>query len=71
MEFWYRRKYSLTSNDPRFLDTTVDEMMADFWAHTFHDDPKAAEEIEDEDFDPSEVASQIGAEQPDDWEALD
>ncbi|BCP56318.1 hypothetical protein K32_49350 [Kaistia sp. 32K] len=50
-EFWFRRKYNLTSTDPRFLDATLEEMITDYWAHTFLDDPKALEEIEDEDFD--------------------
>jgi hypothetical protein len=48
--------------------------LTDYWAHKFYDDPKAAEEIEDEDFNPDEVARLIGA-QPaggaDDWEELD
>lgn len=46
--------------------------MADYWAHTFAEDPKAAEEVEDEDFNPDEVASLIGAPppEPNDWEDL-
>jgi hypothetical protein len=40
-------------------------------AHNFVDDPKAAEEVEDEDFDPDDVARQIGAAAPaGDWEDL-
>lgn len=70
VEFWYRRKYNLTVTDPRFLDATIDEMMADYFAHTFFDDPKAAEEVVDEDFDPDDVARLIGAELPDDMEEL-
>ena len=48
-------------------------MLADFWAHTFEDDPKALDEIEDEDFNPDDVADLIGAPppvEPDDWEDL-
>lgn len=52
-------------------------MLADHWAHTYYEDPKALEMIEDEDFDPDEVANIIGAEQPpraeppvNDWETL-
>ena len=51
VEFWYRRKYSLTANDPRYLDTTPEEMMTDYWAHYYFDNPKALEEVEDDDFD--------------------
>lgn len=67
IEFWYRRKYNLPKTDPRFLDATVDEMLADYYAHTFFDDPKAAEVIEDDDFDPDKVADLIGASDPGDW----
>lgn len=46
-------------------------MYADYWAHTYFDDPKAAEEVIDEDFDPDDVARQIGAPTlPDDFEEL-
>ncbi len=73
VEFWYRQKYSLTKTDPRYLDATVEEMMSDFFAHAFFNDPKAAEEDFDPDFDPDEVARLIGA-KPDqgggDWEEL-
>lgn len=55
-----------------FLDATVDEMLTDFWAHRFFEDPKAASAIEDEDFDADDVARQIGyvepSADPDDWE---
>lgn len=71
VEFWYRRKYNLTSNDPRYLDTTLDEMFADFWAHTYFDDPKAIENtVEDEDFDADDVARLIGADVPTEQEDI-
>lgn len=60
IEFQFRRRYSLTENDPRFLDLTTEEMLADIWAHKFFEDPKALEEVEDEDFDPDDVARQLG-----------
>lgn len=73
VEFWYRRKYSLTSTDPRFLDATVEEMLADYYAHLYHDDPKAADEVEDDEFDPDAVADLIGVGNKgmDDWEELE
>ena len=75
IEFEYRRRYNLTSNDPRFLDATVEEMLTDIWAHRYTEDPKLLNEIEDEDFDPDEVAAAIGrqpVEEPDpgDWEQI-
>ena len=70
-QFWYRKTYNLTSTDPRYLDATLDEMMADYFAHRFFDDPKAAEEVVDDDFDPDDVARQIGAvDLPDDFEDM-
>lgn len=74
VEFWYRRKYGLTANDPRFLDATSEEMLVDYWCHTYTDDPKALEEVVDDDFDENDVARLIGADIPppdaEDWEEL-
>ncbi len=71
-EFWYRHKYSLTVTDPRFLDATVEEMMTDYWAHHFYENPKARDEVEDEDFDFAQELARIEAEgeqnDPGDWE---
>ena len=71
-EFWYRQHYKLTSNDPRFLDATLEEMMADYYAHTYFVDPKAVEDtVEDEDFNPDDVAKLIGFEpDPGDFEEM-
>ena len=47
--------------------------MADYFAHTYFDDPKRAEEeVVDDDFDPNDVAQIIGAgaDDPGDWEEL-
>lgn len=60
IEFEYRRRYGLTINDPRFLAVTVEEMLTDIWAHKYHENPKLLEEMEDPDFDPDSVASEIG-----------
>ena len=81
IDFWYRRKYSLTVNDPRFLNTTEQERMTDYWAHRYFDDPKLMDEIEDEGFDIDEIMAEWEAdtkdaatkeqlEDPNDWEAL-
>ena len=60
------------------MDTTVDEMLADYYAHLYFEDPKAAETVEDDDFNIDDVAAIIGAGHhdagpdagPDDWEDL-
>lgn len=72
VEFLYRRKYGLTENDPRFLDLTTEEMLTDLWAHKFADDPKALDEVVDDDFDIDSVAAEIGyqGKLPDDFEDL-
>lgn len=70
VEFWFRRKYSLTRTDPRFLEATVDDMLEDYWLHTYFDDPKAVTEtVEDDDFDASSVAEMLNG-KPDDFETL-
>lgn len=45
-------------------------MLTDYYAHTYYDDPKAAESVEDEDFNVDDVASIIGAADPGDWEEV-
>lgn len=68
VEFWFRRKYGLTEYDPRFLEMTVEEMLADYWAHHYFDNPNAGqEEFEDPDFE-EEVRAMLG--NPDEWEEL-
>lgn len=52
------------------MQATLDDMFFDFHAHHFYDDPKAADEVEDYDFDPDDVARQIGHDTPGDWEDL-
>lgn len=49
--FWFRRKYSLPPTDPRFLDVSLEEMLADFFAHRFADNPDESKEVVDDGFD--------------------
>ena len=51
IDFWFRRKYNLTANDPRFLHTTELERVTDYWTHRYFDDPRLMDMVEDEDFD--------------------
>lgn len=67
--FWFRKKYNLTPNDPRYLDMTAREIEVDFWAHHFYDNPSAKEEVEDEDFD-LEAIRAAGDADDDQWETL-
>lgn len=68
IEFWYRAKYNLTGNDPRFLNTTIEEMETDYWAHHYFGRPNE-DEVEDEDFDLGEVLRRL-EQNPDDWEDI-
>ena len=63
--FWFRRRYSLTPNDPRVLDLTMEEIETDFWAHRYFDDPPK-DEVVDDDFDLEALRNA----DPDEWEEL-
>ena len=71
VEFWYRRKYSLTPNDPRFLDLSIDDILAEFWAHNYADNPNAArEEFENDDFADDLAAFMSEENDPENWEDI-
>ena len=68
VEFWFRKKYGLTEHDPRFLEMTVEGMLADYWAHHYFDNPNAdQDECENPDFD-EDVKAMFGND--DEWETL-
>lgn len=64
--FWFRRKYGLTPNDPRFLALTLDEIETDYWAHHYAENP-SDNSFEDDDFD---VDAIVDAMESDDWETV-
>lgn len=46
-------------------------MLADYWAHTYFEDPEALENAhEDDEFDPDAVESLLNNSKPDDWEEI-
>jgi hypothetical protein len=50
-EFAFRRRYNLPPTDPRFLNATVEEIVVDFHANRFWDDPKLRQqEVVSDDF---------------------
>ncbi|EON2339041.1 hypothetical protein ACLLKL_002011 [Escherichia coli] len=51
MDLWYRRTFSLTVNDPLFLNTTLEERLTDYWAWQYAENPKLLETVEDDSFD--------------------
>jgi hypothetical protein len=51
---WFRDKYRLAPTDPRFLAATDEQIEAEFWAYQYQSN-KAKEEVEDDDFDLSDV----------------
>lgn len=65
--FWFRRRYNLPPNDPRFLSLTDEEIAADYWAHQYYDDPKMADADHDDDFDIDAIEAEINSGM---WERL-
>ena len=72
LAFKFRQRYRLPPTDPRFLDATIDEMLADDWAWTFVENPNAADEVVDEEFDVEAEVARLNAEVGDvsDWEDI-
>ena len=68
LEFWYRQKYGLTSQDPRYLAVTIEEIETEYWACHYLANPDK-DEVEDTDFD-LEAELQRIEENPDDWEVI-
>jgi hypothetical protein len=69
MEFWFRKKFNLAPNDPRFLDLTQEQLFIEYWAWQYDANPNLSEEVEDDEFDLDEVVRSM-EERPDDWEAV-
>lgn len=55
--FWFRQRYSLPPNDPRFLALTPQEVETEFWACQYAE-TKAVEDFEDEDIDIEEILAE-------------
>lgn len=80
MEFWFRRKYNLPPTDPRFLEMTIADIAADYWAHRFTDKPSELNSLVDENWNEDAIAAEFAAEaeaeaaaalnNPDEWEPL-
>lgn len=73
VEFQFRRRYNLSPSDPRFLNTGADEMLVDWWAHRFCDDPKLKDEAINPDFEADLAEMEAAArasDDPNDWEEV-
>jgi len=73
VEFLFRRRYNLSPSDPRFLDTGTDEMLVDWWAHRFCDDPKLRDEAINPDFDAEFAemdAAASASDDPTEWQEV-
>ncbi|ECB1886237.1 hypothetical protein IAJ44_004293 [Salmonella enterica] len=57
-DLWYRRTYRLPPNDPRYLETTLEERLTEFYAWQYTDNPKLLEVVEDESFDLEDIQRQ-------------
>lgn len=67
VEFAFRRRYLLPPTDPRFLDATPEDLLLDYWAHRFWDDPDLRNELVNPDFEAELAELERGAES-DGWE---
>lgn len=65
--FWFRRKYNLPPNDPRFMSMTLEDIQIEYWAHHFYDKPDSEFEAFTDDYD-AEVERMISEADPDDLE---
>lgn len=80
MEFWFRRKYNLPPTDPRFLEMTIADIAADYWAHRFTDKPSELNSLVDDSWNEDDIEAEFAAEaeaeaaaalnHPDQWETL-
>ena len=75
MAHWFRARFNLPLNDPRFLSATMDQMAVEYWSDQIAKDPSAADrDAVDEDFSVEEQLAQIDREAAeaargvDDWE---
>lgn len=57
-DLWYRRTFRLTGNDPRYLDTTLEDRLTEFWAWQYAENPKLMDVVEDDSFDMEELQRQ-------------
>lgn len=49
-EFRFRRRYNLPPTDPRFLAATYEDIVVDYWANAFLDNPDMRKEDVTDDF---------------------
>lgn len=68
--FWFRRKYNLPPNDPRFLELTPEDVEAEYWAHYYAENSGKGEEYEDDDLDVAAIMESLAAGSADDWEEV-
>lgn len=66
LELWYRRRYNLAPNDPRFLALTPHDLEVEYWTQYYADNP-AQEEVSDDDFNQEAILAAI---ENGDWEEV-
>jgi len=49
--FWFRKKYNLPPNDPRYLSMTDADIIADYWAYYYDENGNEDEFEADGDYD--------------------
>lgn len=50
--------FRLPPNSPLYLETTFEERLTEYWAHTYQENPKMLDAVEDESFDADAIMQQ-------------
>lgn len=70
-QLWFRRTLGLAPTDPRYLDATPHDILAEYWAYHYDDMLRAGKSLEDEVEDPdynAEVEEFLADAKDDDFE---
>ncbi|EBO9898490.1 hypothetical protein EF72_21370 [Salmonella enterica] len=63
VDFWYRKTYRLSLHDPRYLETTLEERLSEYWAWQYQENPKLLDVVEDDTFDMEAIQREWADEQ--------
>ena len=64
--YWFRDRYKMPPNDPRYLALTGEEIEADYWAWHYFNNPKA-DSFESDEWDSDALLEAMAS---DDWEQV-
>ena len=68
LRFWFRKKYNLPPNDPRFLALTDEEIETEYWTYYYEENPDV-EEFDDPNY--AEKMANLESLDMSEWEDID